>query len=162
LSQKQFHQILAPAIRPTEFTPVRHAPGMAESQYPCGFQPLVSSEKRPVIPCCYQAPWTPARTPPLARRRTCCPPGRPSTPGRQKAVCRARHRLPGRPGRGRTRARSTRTWCGLPGPSGPDPGTVVRARGVVQGSGMRAPPQIQQPAPHLRVVSRREIGKKLP
>ena len=51
---------------------------------------------------------------------------------------------------------------GLPGPSGPDPGTVVRAGGDRQASGMRIPPQIQQPAPHLRVVSRREMGKSYP
>jgi hypothetical protein len=51
---------------------------------------------------------------------------------------------------------------GLPGPSGPDPGTVVQDGGDRQARGMRIPPQIQQPAPHLRVVSRREMGKSYP
>jgi len=33
---------------------------------------------------------------------------------------------------------------------------------TVTDSGMRIPPQLQVLAPHLRVVSKRESGKKLP
>jgi hypothetical protein len=55
--------------------------------------------------------------------------------------------------------------CGLPGPSGPDPGTGVDVKVYSLYFGKQSSslnPQIQQLAPHLRVVSKREIGKKLP
>lgn len=57
---------------------------------------------------------------------------------------------------------------GLPGPSGPDPGTVGDVVGqlgipvTVTAIGVVKPPQLQVPAPHLRVVSRREKGKSCP
>jgi hypothetical protein len=95
---------------------------------------------------------------PLRRRG---PPAVRSRPG-TKEVWQARVLLTNRE-RNRPHSRNqVGKLSGLPGPSGPDPGTVVRASDNRQASGMRIPPQIQQPAPHLRVVSRREMGKSCP
>lgn len=136
-----------------------------ESQYSCGFQPSSTHRKRPVISCCYQG----APRPPQAIRS--------GVAGRSGgAFARGRRgpssRHPEPPGRAMGYL-VAKPWAALNrdrhasgvvylGPPAQTPALLFELVEVSRDSGMQAPPQLQVPAPHLRVVSRRERGKKLP
>ena len=111
-------------------TRIRHASKQAESQHPCGFQPPANNKIRPVKACCYQAPCS---IPGRALRR-CGSSGGASV--QDAAGCQWSLTEPRPPGRvhhylvDQVRAALERDrrspGVGLPGPSGPDPGTVVQ------------------------------------
>ena len=121
-----------------------------------------------LLPSALQHPW--AGAPAVRQLRRCVRPGccRLSMVIDRNPASRARALLPGRPGQGRTRPRSTftrcwSTWALRPRPRYCCPGCLCVCVLVLQEHwGMQALPQLQVPAPHLRVVSRRERGKKLP
>jgi hypothetical protein len=73
----------------------------------------------------------------------------------------ARSLLPGSELTSRTQSQAISERTGLPGRFAPDPDTVVPGSGQAK-SPVSASTQSQQPAPHLRVVSRREKGKSCP